>query len=168
MRRRAGCCPLMQPSAVAAAFLPPPTRSNPLFCCHGDCPFMPPPAVAAIPCHHRLRRHCRRSALSSAHCGGQPLPATTTDARSPLASLLLAWRLPLHAATRGGRHSSSPPTALTSRRSAARVPARPRATQTHGCARALSRHPPPAPDAGLAHRLVCCVKRHHTCLNNRI
>ena len=32
-------------------------RSPLLFCWHGDCPFMQPPAVAAIPCHHRLRFH---------------------------------------------------------------------------------------------------------------
>jgi len=34
------------------------TRSpSPLLVAFGDCPFMPPPAVAAIPCHRRLRFH---------------------------------------------------------------------------------------------------------------
>ena len=32
----------------------------------GDCPFMPPPAVAAIPCHHRLRLSGRRAARAAA------------------------------------------------------------------------------------------------------
>ena len=41
-------------------------------------------------------------------------------------------------------------------------------THTHSCARALSPHPPPSPDAGLAYRVVCCVKHQHTFPNNRI
>ena len=57
------------PTAVASRCLPPPPTHallSLLFCWHGDCPFMSPPAIAAIPGHHRLRRHAAALLLARA------------------------------------------------------------------------------------------------------